>query len=473
MGKPDRILFRAFLTIFLSVVFAVSAIVFLSDIAETGADAVTGSGFSHGEILVTSYTEDLSGSTNPERGWYRSYFTDDLTGIDRLFSQGISVIQLKADLGDFIDREISEGKLKEIDKAFRTARRFGLMVIFRAAYDFSGKTAPEPDKLSLITGHIEQLGRIFSDHNSILMAVQAGFLGPWGEWHSSYYGDIPSYEARRTVIEALLRTVPASGTIQVRRPVFIRDLLEDDTLTTEETSRIGFHNDALLSSDNDYGTYTDASLSREDELAWLDSEIRDIPFAGETISACEYNDPSETVENLDKLNADTINIDYHPEVINKWKSTEYKGGSTFKYLSDNLGYRFVLKESRIVSVVRPGENIGIEVELLNSGLGQLQPGRNLEIILKNGKTEYVSSTGIDPAEWNRESGRISLKLEIEVPSDAGTGNWSLYLNLPSRFEELRDDPSYSVRFANEDTWEETTGYNMLTDRIIITSSDQQ
>ena len=471
MNKSKQLIIRAIITMILSVTLASSVIYFLSNVEETGADSYIDYSMSNGTIVTTNYQEDDSRFTNPERGWYRSYFTDDIWGLDKLESQGISVIQLKADLGDFTESTISDAKLKEILKAFEAAERFGLMVIFRAAYDFAGEVAPEPKDLSVITGHIVQLGKVWAEYEEILLTVQAGFLGSWGEWHSSYYGGIPSYDARKMIITTLLKVVPDDKSIQVRRPVFIRDMIGDDDFSSADIRRIGYHNDALLSTENDLGTYTDPTYSREDELEWVNDNLSSITFAGETVMQSNNTVPAKAINELDKLNASTLNIDHHPEVINEWRSSEYEGSSTFKYLSDNLGYRFVLVEAKAVSVIMQGENMDIVLKLRNDGLGQLLPGRFPELILKNGKTEYVTVADEDPSLWRKESGIIELRFSITVPADAKPGKWSLNLSIPSQYDELRNDPSYYVRFANENVWDDETGHNLLKDLIIVKEAD--
>ena len=75
-----------------------------------------------------------------------------------------------------------------------------------------------------ILGHIRQLGKVFQENRDVLFGVQAGFLGPWGEWHGSNWGNPPSLQARRTVLFALLDAVPEPITVHVRRPMFIRDI---------------------------------------------------------------------------------------------------------------------------------------------------------------------------------------------------------------------------------------------------------
>ncbi len=75
-----------------------------------------------------------------------------------------------------------------------------------------------------ILGHIHQLEKVFLENRDVLYGVQAGFLGPWGEWHGSNWGDPPSLQARRSVLFALLDAVPEPVTVHVRRPMFIRDI---------------------------------------------------------------------------------------------------------------------------------------------------------------------------------------------------------------------------------------------------------
>ena len=45
---------------------------------------------------------------------------------------------------------------------------------------------------------------------------------------------------------------------------------------------------------------------------------------------------------------------------------------------------------------------------------------------------------------------------------SGGSEYKLYLNLPDPKPNLHNDPRYSIRLANENCWDETTGYNYLT-----------
>jgi hypothetical protein len=55
-----------------------------------------------------------------------------------------------------------------------------------------------------------------------------------------------------------------------------------------------------------------------------------------------------------------------------------------------------------------------------------------------------------------------VTLQAELSSEMW-GEYDVYLNLPDPYATLHDNPAYSIRLANENMWDETTGYNYLTD----------
>ena len=68
--------------------------------------------------------------------------------------------------------------------------------------------------------------------------------------------------------------------------------------------------------------------------------------------------------------------------------------------------------------------------------------------------------GSDPRFWMPEYGTISIEKKITLPSDV-SGQVSLHLNLPDGRENLAEEPKFSIRLANENMWDEDTGYNLL------------
>ncbi len=418
-----------------------------------------------------AFTEEKSAFANPERGWYRAYETDDLWDIDKLRDQGITMVLLKANLKDYKNKPISEAKLREIQNAFDTARANGLQVMFRAAYDFDGVKNCEPKRLSIITGHIAQLKEIFNKNEDILYCVQAGFLGPWGEWHSSLYGNPPSLETRKTVLFALMEAVPKSRAVLVRRPMYIRDMFQDEaggSALTEFTAfsqtylaRTGYHDDALLSTKSESGTYVDPAFSREDELNWLDNQDKYVPFAAESNQLTALSDPENAIYELNKLHAQLVDSVFFPEVIAKWKASTFDGMSAYDYISQRLGYRLILLDASVNHNVRKGGALHLKVCLRNDGFGNLINARPFEVVLSNGQDTYTAKVEDDPRRWYRESGTITKDLYFSVPTGIASGMWNLSLNLPNAYPSLCNNPLYSIRFSNTGIWQPETGTNLL------------
>jgi len=469
---------KAFLALAACISIIISIIAYPMFAKATPPVVAASTAFSALDMVSTiTFSENNANFANPERGWYRPYSTDDIWGLDTLKAQGISVILLEVDLKAFLTGPISDAKLTEIKNAFAQARKYGLQVMFRAAYDYTGLANCEPKSLDIITGHISQLKSIFTLNEDILYCVQAGFLGPWGEWHSSYYGASPSLVARKTVLFALMNAVPKSRAIQIRRPMFIRDIFANEpggNVLTEQTafsgsrlSRTGFHNDALLSTADEYGTYVDPLYNRQAELNWVDNHNKYVPFGGETDFLGSNSDPKNAIFELNKLHAQVVNIDYIPSVINKWKSTTFNGVNTFDYISNTLGYRFILKDAQINADVSKGGALRLVMNIKNEGFGNLINERDVQIILSNGTKSYVASVNEDPRKWYRENGVMTKDLYFSIPSNIANGNWSLYLNLPSASQSLSGNHEYSIRLANTGVWDAAKGYNLIKSGISI------
>ena len=76
----------------------------------------------------------------------------------------------------------------------------------------------------------------------------------------------------------------------------------------------------------------------------------------------------------------------------------------------------------------------------------------------NEKDRYVVVPDNDPRFWFTDE--MQFVEATFSPKQAGT--YKLYLNLPDPKPNLRNNPRYSIRLANENCWDETTGYNYLT-----------
>jgi hypothetical protein len=72
---------------------------------------------------------------------------------------------------------------------------------------------------------------------------------------------------------------------------------------------------------------------------------------------------------------------------------------------------------------------------------------------------YQVKLELDPRIW--QPGSSSFTAKIRLPSNVEEGDYNLALWLPDEAETLQANPLYAVRFANQDIWEDATGYNIL------------
>ncbi len=328
------------------------------------------------------YRESSQNFPNPERGFYAPRMSHRIGRLDGLRQRGITLLLVEVDLKAFKERDLTPEKLDEVRRSFAAARENGLKTIVRFAYGFTGRDyRSDPKDMNRILGHIRQLGTIFQENRDVLFGVQAGFLGPWGEWHGSNWGDPPSLQARRSVLFALLDAVPQPITVHVRRPMFIRDIFEGvpgGAELTEATaygdsrlSRVGWHDDALLSLPTDMGTYAQPGWDRERELRWCAEHGRFTPFGGETVPSSARTPIAQVVRELELLHATYLNSSYHRGTLEGWKKAAYQGGTGYEHIERRLGYRLVADRLRITEVVKPGGTLRIELDLHNVGFTSL------------------------------------------------------------------------------------------------------
>ena len=419
---------------------------------------------------------------NPERGFYSPVKTDRMRNLEGLRPRGISLLLVETDLREFKERDLSPEKLTEIREAFAAARRAGLKVIFRAAYGYTSQDyRADPKDMGRILSHIRQMGAVLTQNADVLCGVQAGMLGPWGEWHGSNWGDPPSLEARRKVLFAWLDVLPAPITVDIRRPMFIRDIYAGEpggSMLSEETaysgsklSRTGFHDDSFLALPSDSGTFVEAGWDRQRELKWCSQHGRFTPSGGETVPTSAPTPISQVVREMELFHTSYLNIAYHAGTLESWRQADYQGENGFQHIARRLGYRFVAQRLRYPAQTKPGETCRIELTLTNVGFASPHLPHEVAFALAQdeGKpTQRFILKDADPRRWGAESGTVILQGEIPVPAGLAPGKWRLMIQLADPSPSLQDDGRYSIRLANEDiVFNEQTGWNTLVDDIVI------
>lgn len=442
---------------------------------------------------------------NPERGWHNRYeiITDasvnpyynydsgttsgkiaDLTFTDAK-EQGNTLIHSYLHLDNFKETDsLPQPLLENLDAGLNSIRKEGLKIVFRPTYVWSDvPSVPE----ARILKHIEQINTVISKNADIIMHLEAGYLGKWGEWHSGLHTDLTNREkadTRYRIVKKILDTTPETIPVAMRYPLSLKEILVlpvpegSEPLSQSDRDRLGHHNDCFLYNENDRGTYIRESWMGEYSIAEQKEYTMNLAtsyggnkiMGGETCggSTDRNDEEAKTVLNeMEALNFTEININYHEGSIDIWRKAmlpadEFNPEETaFDRLSRKMGYRIRIVDATFQNKYRAGETFSFSASLQNDGFAGIIKPRPLFLTFENEQYRVdIELDEVDVRQWI--SGPIEIKNEnIKLPKEMPKGKYTLALWLPDYYENLRPIPAYSIRFANEGIWDEKQGYNVL------------
>lgn len=265
----------------------------------------------------------------------------------------------------------------------------------------------------------------------------------------------------------------------------------DKTLAFNGTlpSRLGLYNDGMLGSANDTGTYgdkkapeiktssndanyNDMSLNsgdtnysdawiREDELAFQNELCQYVPNGGEVIIDNEYNDFDHAIRDLAMMHISYLNSAYDATVLDKWKAsvyhadnvsqsnlvtdtnitnTEYSnsvnvsdafdGMNGYDYIERHLGYRYVLRDSKLKFHPLFDDSAVLTVDVENVGFANCyRPLDATVAVVSNATGKCVSSVNVDtdPRFWNSGE-KTSFTVPIDVRGLEKEATYTIYLS---------------------------------------------
>ncbi|MBI2931357.1 MAG: DUF4832 domain-containing protein [Planctomycetes bacterium] len=414
------------------------------------------------EGVTRTYVPAAGDVLNPERGFYDWVDLVGGGGYGFVRANGWTLAYAPVQLDAFRNSPISSSTLASLEAGFARAREAGIKVILRCVYN-SGFSADAPK--DRVLQHIQQLAPVLTANADVIALVQGGFIGAWGEWHSSTNGlDNPT--DRRDILTALLQALPASRMVDIRTPHFKEQIYGSGPISEAEAfsgtlkARTGHHNDCFLSSSDDVGTYQDPIESWKDYVA---QDGRFTPIGGET---CGYNPPRSdgpaAEAEMERLHFSYLNIHYEPTTLQQWIAQGY-----FDIISARLGYRLTLQQATFTPAVRPGGVVDLEVRLANTGFASLFNPRPVFVVLDNGTTRLAAQlSSVDPRRWEAGAAHV-LRARVGVPGGASPGPWRLGLWMPDEASSIRSRPEYAVRFANDGVWDPATGFNVLANDLVV------
>ena len=492
------------------------------------------------------YSDHLQSFYNPDIGFYTPQTMHlKVSGNTPIAKPYGRFLHLRAELSEFSDKawwldkgdtvrgksqDLTEDALQALGETLDNVRKNSGTTIIRFCYDpwYNGHSNTTPDQ-SVILRHLEQLAPVLSEHLDVITAWEIGIYGAYGEMHSD---TMITHEKVGEAIRFALEHTPPELKILTRTPRYAAYALgfaknaENPALDADPNVhfnvesevfqriakakkdtlfRLGMFNDGYLGTQYDYGTWSTTAengISREEGVAWLETYGMHTPYGGEALTTAsgyqEINTPDFIAYEGFRTHTSYLNIQWNYNLIERWKNTDvftarksniidsgYNGTSGFKYINDHLGYRFVLRNSRMNDSVGIGEQLQVALLLQNVGFGNVTRKKATTLIFKSDANESIYEIRPDSAtdigkilsrKMNADTtisydGTDTLRILAKLPEEMPLGLWNVFVRF-SENGDFRTDENFSViRFANDSNYfDKETGSNfvgtfILSDRI--------
>lgn len=475
------------------------------------------------------------GLYNPERGFrletavdvseHKENPAEQLEELSQKYaSDSVSLAQSYFYLTYLVDKKLTEEDFATMQAYFDELQRLGKKAVLRFAYekDFVRRDPIGPT-LEQALSHLDQLKPFLEKNKDLILVVQAGVIGAWGEWHSSIHGLENSTEAMVSILEKLLSVVPEEKNIQVRVPVY-KNLMKDKP---ELYKRLSFHDDFIVirpdrwDGDMHEGTAHFDQIVQESPYVVVDGELPwgfwsigcdpDSPSVGWLIDGLatarrlflqhftslsvihnykeqhpnrmfdENNAPeySMIVWKKTLINEDSLKK-YHMPVSDSYfrkKDGTKVERNVFDYIRDHLGYRIELQKLHTPATIRLNEESPLTLDLVNRGFATVFGNHPVYFVLidRAGKVAEEMPTSAKSIEWQPyqpgDTTYTPLVHQISAqirPESIQPGTYKLGLWLPDASDRLRYDDRYAIRCANGNTdwWvseDKKYGVNILTE----------
>ena len=451
------------------------------------------------------YADDPNGTAgiyNPERGfrleiavdiakkcdvWKPQEYpgiTDYLESeINKYACDSVSLVQTYFYLHGYIGRQLPPEAFATMDVYFNKLRQLGKKALLRFAYETEpmGTVSSGPTMEDMFR-HMKQLKPYLEKNKDVILALQAGFIGAWGEWHSSKHNIESSDANKRIILEKICRMTPQDRVVQVRVPDY-KNLLPKDSEAYRKTS---FHDDFIVVDPHRWdgnmheGTPNFDQIVEEGAFMPVDGEL---PWG--TWSMNKENgdangwiiDGKKTARQLFLEHYTSLSVIHNykergaPDKYSMmyWKETpiseeylkekhmpvsdgyfrKHDGSAAqrnaFEYVRDHLGYRLELQELQIDTLKHTDNHIlNLSLTLINRGFSTLFNEHPVYFVLvdeHNQVKEFLTNADTNSFQPYRPGDKTytplihTIKGQVTLPKTAN-GTYKLGLWIPDGSRQL-------------------------------------
>lgn len=389
---------------------------------------------------------------NPSCGWYRIYPFElgqkpDFEELYWCLRAEESLVLALVDIGAFREGEIPREALCNLADILDFFGKHDKEIILRITYDREGRGMEhEPEFLRTVIGHMQQLGAVVRAHQEPVLVVQGALVGSWGEMHDSKF---LSEERLKQLVQAWQEAL-GDVAIAVRTPQQWRQLHSQGGEAYAD--KTGLFNDGMFGSADDLGTYGntgkaqsgwDGKWSREEEIAFIGRVTASVPYGGEAVEGSLDLPFAEMAEEMRRAGVSYLNCTHDENCLRKWKAKPCKepgvwqGKSIFDYIGCRLGYRFVVREVRLVK--KKGQFLKIYVE--NIGFSTLKEEAELCVRIESEQLSAGQCIILPEDPCGMQPQEI-MELTVSLPEEPMAQSCEIFL------EMRRKRDGHPIFFAN-------------------------
>ena len=363
---------------------------------------------------------------NPGMGFYRTKYLTLKRETEKPeydFSYN-GFYHVRIDISDFSkanngedDYNITESAINVLDDYFTNAEISKASLIIRFAYDGFGGTPDKEPSVSMMKNHIESLANVINDHKDVIIAVECGLVGPWGEMHTSV---LDTQETYNELLKAWLANVEDLP-ILARKPAHIYKYLgytldNLDEFKNENNIRLGMYDDGYYGDNLDTGTYINLE-AREKETKFINklNNLTGGECIGEPTKWFSYD---EIIKEMKLINLTYLNYEWNDSIVASWKNKTYDNQSFYNYMTNHMGFRLYvdsLKYSMENNMVR------VDIDLANMGFSHITRNLKAKLSFDNASsvTMSISDTNLSLNLAKNIGNAKSVKVYLEIVDDLG------------------------------------------------------
>ena len=435
------------------------------------------------------YMEDMFYASSLQNPFNKSYsysknWIGSITNRDLAQKDKVSLIQLYIYLTDYVGKPIPQVAFDNMQKLFDDAKANGFKFILRFAYDTqAGETVAD---FSDVNRHIDQLEPFIKMNMGLIDIWQMGFVGAWGEGHSS---------SMTSDMAGWSNLIKRELDIFENRQVTIRTIEQKNglTLSDDYKKRVGYNNDFFTGSQhplapgNDYvkGSSDYQQVAAESPYLKVVGEmpysgsgewyLNDVIPMGAVLSTFkEHHYSSFSISHNLKPNIDfwktiPINSDSlkaYNILFNEEYFTDDKGEpcyrSLYDFIRDHLGYRLYIDPDKTNFSIQNG-NLSYNIEIQNCGFSAIHNPRPVYLVFigSNGMDNFKVALDTNPTDWQpyAPNGDTNTILNYQIKGQVAVtlkGNYKVGLWMPDPTNLLKDNASYCIQLANRNLsiWED-------------------